>query len=191
MCLLFVVDAFRFQPPHGLLPSSDGGSQYPQPQRGLLAPAAAAAAAAGGGGLAAAEGLPASILDLPPSFFKGKRVLVRGDLNVPVMKDSSSNKNGYRVTDETRMRALLPTLRYLLDADARIILVSHFGDPKLPLQDAQEQQRFSLKLLIHPLQQMLNVPVHFAPNCVGEETESMAQQLKQGEVLLLENGQQF
>lgn len=190
------VAAFRLQPYHGLLPRSDGGSQHPQEKWGLLMPAAAKGASAAANLKAAraaaaaetdAEGLPASILDLPPSFFKGKRVLVRGDLNLPVMEDpSSSNKSGYRVTDDTRMRALLPTLRYLLDAGARVLLLSHFGDPKLPLQE-QQHKRFSLKMLVEPLQQMLHAPVVFAPNCIGEDTQKKSKELKEGEVLLLEN----
>ncbi|XP_026190799.1 uncharacterized protein LOC34622208 [Cyclospora cayetanensis] len=184
---------FRFQGPQGLSPLDGLALQRAHQQHGLPSAAAAAApksriAALASSSLSApppaAEDVPASLMDVRPSFFKGKRVLVRGDLNVAVMEDSS-NSTGYRVTDDTRMRALEPTLRYLLDAGARVLLLSHFGDPQLPQQ--QQQPRFSLKMLLQPLQQMLRVPVHFAHSCVGEETESMANQLNEGEVLLLEN----
>ncbi|KAL8435030.1 hypothetical protein Efla_003998 [Eimeria flavescens] len=195
--------AFRYQTPPNLSPSPEGHLQ--QQPRGIAAaaaaagkaatpasPTAAAAAAAANAAAAnaAATGLPASILDLPPSYFKGKRVLVRGDLNLPVTADtsSSSSSSGFRVADDTRLKALLPTLRYLLDAGARVLLLSHLGDPKLPQQQQQQMEgRYSLRLVLQPLQQLLQVPVHFAPSCVGEETEKMAQQLKEGEVLLLEN----
>ncbi|KAL8434721.1 hypothetical protein ACSSS7_002966 [Eimeria intestinalis] len=183
--------AFRSQQPLGLSPSSEKQQLRQQP-RGSNSTASAAATAATAAA-AAADGLPASILDLPPSYFKGKRVLLRGDLNVPIAaadsnssnSSSSSSSSRYRVTDDTRLRALLPTLRYLIDCGARVLLLSHFGDPKLPQQ--QQEPRFSLRLLLQPLEQLLQAPVQFAPACVGEAAEQMAQKLQDGEVLLLEN----
>ncbi|KAL8271104.1 hypothetical protein Esti_004958 [Eimeria stiedai] len=176
--------AFRFHQSLGLTPSSEKQQQH-QP-RGVTAAASAASTPAAAAAAAAADALPASILDLSPSFFKSKRVLLRGDLNVPVAAaDPSSSSSGFRVMDDSRLRALLPTIRYLLDCGARVLLLSHFGDPKLPQQ--QHEQRFSLQQLLQPLQQLLQVPVRFAPACVGEQTAQMVQQLQDEEVLLLEN----
>ncbi len=104
----------------------------------------------------------------------GKRVLVRVDFNVPV-------KQG-EVTDDTRIVASLPTLRYLLQKGARVILMSHLGRPKGGPDPAQ-----SLKPVAARLARLLRFPVAFAPDCVGPDAERLARQLKDGEVLLLEN----
>jgi phosphoglycerate kinase len=105
---------------------------------------------------------------------KGKRVLVRVDFNVPV-------KEG-KVGDDTRIRAALPTLNYLLENGAALILCSHLGRPK-----GQPLPEYSLKPVADYLAQLLDKPVAFAEDCIGPKAESAAQALKPGDVLLLEN----
>ncbi len=105
---------------------------------------------------------------------QGKRVLVRVDYNVPMEKGA--------VTDDTRIRASLPTLKHLLDQKARVILMSHLGRPK-----GQPNPKYSLAPVAQHLGQMLKKPVAFAPDCVGAPAENAAKNLKDGEVLLLEN----
>lgn len=105
----------------------------------------------------------------------GKRVLIRVDFNVPI-------KDG-RVTDDTRVRAAIPTLKYILDQKPRYIaLMSHLGRPK----DAPDPA-FSLKPVVPVLAELLGADVTFADDCVGEETKQIANRLPQSGVLLLEN----
>ncbi len=105
----------------------------------------------------------------------GKRVLIRVDFNVPV-------KDGV-VTDDTRIRAAVPTLKYILEQKPRYIaLMSHFGRPK-----AGPEAKYSLKPCVAVLAQHLGVNVAFADDCVGEVAEKAAAALPQGGVLLLEN----
>jgi phosphoglycerate kinase len=111
---------------------------------------------------------------------KGKRVLVRVDFNVPLSKQPDTSGN-YAVTDDTRIRAALPTIRYLLDQSARVILCSHLGRPK------GVEAKSSLKPAARALGELLNKPVTLAPDCVGPEVEAMAQALGPGDLLLLEN----
>lgn len=105
---------------------------------------------------------------------RGKRVLVRVDFNVPL--------DGQRVTDDTRIRAALPTLNHLLEAGASVILMSHLGRPK-----GKPDPRYSLKPAADRLSELLGRPVAMAPDSVGPEVEAMARALKPGDVLLLEN----
>ncbi|MBT9252574.1 MAG: phosphoglycerate kinase [Brockia lithotrophica] len=105
---------------------------------------------------------------------RGKRVLVRVDFNVPV-------KDGV-ITDDRRIREALPTIEYLLREGARVILVSHLGRPKAPFAP-----EFSLAPVRARLEELLGRPVKLAPDVVGPEVERMAEELRPGEVLLLEN----
>ena len=104
----------------------------------------------------------------------GKRVLVRVDFNVPI-------KNGV-VGDDTRIRAALPTLQYLLDHGAALILCSHLGRPK-----GGPAPEFSLNPVAEHLSGLLGRPVKFVGEFVGPQAEKAASLLKPGEVLLLEN----
>jgi phosphoglycerate kinase len=105
---------------------------------------------------------------------RGKRVFIRVDYNVPV-------EDG-RITDETRIRASLPTLAFLIDGGARLVLASHLGRPK-----KGPTPEFSLKPVAARLQELLERPVAMAPECVGADVKRMAGELADGGVLLLEN----
>jgi phosphoglycerate kinase len=105
---------------------------------------------------------------------QGKKVFVRVDFNVP-MKDGV-------ITNDTRVRATLPTLNYLLEQGAAVILGSHLGRPK-----GQRVPEFTLAPVAVRLGELLGREVKLAPDCVGEEVSAMAAELKSGEVLLLEN----
>jgi phosphoglycerate kinase len=104
----------------------------------------------------------------------GKRVLVRVDFNVPL-------KDG-RVTDDTRIRAALPTIELLRERGASLVLVSHLGRPK-----GKADPALSMKPVGERLAELLDAPVRLAPAVVGEDVETMAEGLSPGDVLLLEN----
>ena len=106
---------------------------------------------------------------------KGKRLLVRVDFNVPI-------KDG-KVTDDTRIQAELPTLEYLLEQGAALILCSHLGRPK----DGQRPPEFSMRPVAHHLARLLGIKVLFSDDCIGPLAEEAAKKLKPGEVLVLEN----
>ena len=106
---------------------------------------------------------------------KGKKVFVRADFNVPM--DEHQN-----ITNDTRIRATIPTIRHLLDGGAAVILACHVGRPT----EAREP-KFSTKPIVARLSELLGHEVKWAPDCVGPEAEKAAAALKPGEVLLLEN----
>ena len=106
--------------------------------------------------------------------FAGKKAFVRVDFNVPLDEN-------FNITDDTRMRAALPTLKKILADGGSIIIGSHLGRPK------GVADKFSLKHIIKHLSELLGVEVQFANDCMGEEAAVKAAALQPGEVLLLEN----
>ena len=110
--------------------------------------------------------------------FQDKRVLIRVDFNVPLAEE----KGQYRVTDDTRIRATLPTLRGVLESGGSIVLMTHLGRPK----DGPED-RFSLQHVVSHLSNLLGRDVSFAADCIGEDAFAASAALKPGQVLLLEN----
>ncbi len=108
--------------------------------------------------------------------FKNEKALIRVDFNVPVDKQ-------YNITDDTRMRASIPTIKKILTDGGSVILMSHFGRPK----DGPED-KYSLKHLLKHLQELLgDTKVLFADDCIGNDAQQKSKDLKPGEVLLLEN----
>ncbi|MGZ5247598.1 MAG: phosphoglycerate kinase, partial [Flavitalea sp.] len=107
--------------------------------------------------------------------FSGKKVLIRVDFNVPLDKQ-------FNITDDTRITAAIPTIQKILENGGSVILMSHFGRPKEGPED-----KYSLKHLVPHLKSLLNVPIQFANDCIGQEATDKAAALKPGEVLLLEN----
>ena len=108
--------------------------------------------------------------------FKNEKALIRVDFNVPLDKD-------YNITDDTRMRAAVPTIKKILDDGGSVILMSHLGRPK-----DGPSGKFSLKHLVNHLQELLgDTKILFADDCIGEDAINKSKELKPGEVLLLEN----
>ena len=107
---------------------------------------------------------------------KGKRVVMRVDFNVPMAKDGSG-----RITDDTRVQAALPSIKYVLEQGGSLVLLSHLGRPKGKGYEAE----FSLKPVAELLSTLLGKPVAFAPDCMAADDTVSA--LKPGEVALLEN----
>jgi phosphoglycerate kinase len=106
---------------------------------------------------------------------KGKTLFIRVDFNVPL--DQNLN-----ITDDTRIRAVLPTINYCLEADAKVILASHLGRPK-----GQRVEAYSLAPVARRLAYRLHKKVNLAPDCVGPEVDKLKGEMKPGDVLLLEN----
>ncbi|KAI4323245.1 hypothetical protein L6164_022866 [Bauhinia variegata] len=115
-----------------------------------------------------------SVSTLKEADLKGKRVFVRVDLNVPLDEN-------FNITDDTRVRAAVPTIKYLIGYGAKVILSSHLGRPK------GVTPKYSLKPLVPRLSELLGVEVKIANDCIGEEVEKLVAQLPEGGVLLLEN----
>jgi len=106
--------------------------------------------------------------------YKGKKIFLRVDYNVPIEKGI--------IIDDTRIVSTLPTINYLLSQGASLIIASHLGRPK-----GKFTPELSLKPIAEKLSQILNKGVKFAPDCVGDEVKKMVNDLKEGEILLLEN----
>ena len=104
----------------------------------------------------------------------GKRVFIRVDFNVPL--------DGSTVTDDTRIRETVPTLRLAIERGARVVLASHLGRPK-----GKVNPKYSLAPVAARLKDLLGKPVEFAADCVGADAEAKSNALKNGDVLLLEN----
>ena len=102
---------------------------------------------------------------------RGRRVLLRADLNVPLAGDE--------ITDDARIRAIVPTIECCLRNGASVVLASHLGRPK------GREARYSLKPVAFRLQELLEQPVALAPDCVGPVTEKLARALRPGQCLLL------
>src|ERR1700733_1314303 len=115
-----------------------------------------------------------SIRDLEMS---GKRVFIRVDFNVPL-----SDSAPYQVTDDTRIRETLPTLKLARERGARIVLASHLGRPK-----GKPNPKYSLQPAAAKLAELLDAKVEFSSDCVGVEAETKSKALANGEILLLEN----
>ncbi|MCX7730281.1 MAG: phosphoglycerate kinase [Candidatus Caldatribacterium sp.] len=116
-----------------------------------------------------------TIRDIPESELRGKRVLVRVDFNVPL----DENRN---ITDDTRIVESLPTIRYLLERGARVILVSHLGRPK-----GKPKDELRMDPIAKRLEELLGRKVAKVNDCIGEEVKQAVAQLQDGDVLLLEN----
>jgi phosphoglycerate kinase len=107
--------------------------------------------------------------------FTGKKVIIRVDFNVPL-------NDKFEVTDDTRIRAAVPSIKKILEKGGAAILMSHLGRPK-----EGPENKFSLKHVVPYLARLLGKPVKFADDCIGEKTLEMKKSLKPGEVLMLEN----
>jgi phosphoglycerate kinase len=107
--------------------------------------------------------------------FAGKKALVRVDFNVPL-------NERFEITDDTRIKATIPTIQKILQDGGSVILMSHLGRPK-----DGPTEKYSLKHLVTPLSIVFGVKVKFAPDCIGQEATDLAATLQPGEILLLEN----
>ena len=107
--------------------------------------------------------------------FTGKRAIIRVDFNVPL------NSEG-KVTDDTRIRAAIPTIKKVIAGGGSVILMSHLGRPK-----KNPDSKYSLEQIIYAIEERLGIKVMFAGDCMGEKAAEMAKNLKPGEVMLLEN----
>ncbi len=114
--------------------------------------------------------------------FKDKKVLIRVDFNVPLDEN-------FQVTDDTRIRGALPSIKRLLERGSAVIIMSHLGRPmkKLKEDGSIDKERFTLAHVVPRLSQLLGQPVQFAKDTVGPDAQAKVQALKPGEVLLLEN----
>ena len=114
-----------------------------------------------------------SISDIPATELAGKRALVRVDLNVPFF-------NG-EISDDSRIVAVLPTIRFLMEHQAKIILMSHLGQPK------SVSPEFSLRPVAERLQQLLQHPVQFVSDSIGDVVDAAVSTMQSGDVVMLEN----
>src|ERR1700739_2137957 len=119
-------------------------------------------------------GLKMNKLTIKDLDLRGKRVFLRVDFNVPL-------KDGV-VTDDTRIRETLPTLKLAIEKGGRLVLASHLGRPK-----GGPEAKYSLKPAAKKLEELWGKPVAFAADCVGPDAEAKSKALKDGDVLVLEN----
>ena len=136
--------------------------------RGVASPRCCATAA-----VVASAATKKSVGDLGEADLKGKKVLVRADLNVPL--------DGSTITDDTRIRAAVPTVEYLVKNGAKVLLTSHLGRPKGVTEE------FRLTPVAGRLGELLSCPVSKADDCIGDEVAAKASAMADGSVLLLEN----
>ena len=115
------------------------------------------------------------MLTIETASFSDKKVLVRVDFNVPL--DAS-----FHVSDDTRIRAAIPTIKKIIQGGGSVILMSHLGRPKAGFED-----KFSLRHICYKLEELLGKSVSFASDCIGETAQSAVREMKNGDVLLLEN----
>jgi phosphoglycerate kinase len=113
-----------------------------------------------------------TVRDIAP---KGKRILMRADFNVPMDENR-------KITDDSRILGALPTIQYLLDAGAKLILMSHLGRPK-----GEVNPKYSLAPVAVRLSELLNKPVKMSKDVIGEDAKKLVAELKDGDVMLLEN----
>src|SRR5256885_5800049 len=114
--------------------------------------------------------------------FAKQRVLIRVDFNVPLDKQ-------YAITDDSRIRGALPTIKKILADGGSVILMSHLGRPlkKLKEDASIDREKFTLRHAVKRTAELLNTNVLFVDDCIGSSATEMSRQLKPGEVLLLEN----
>ncbi len=113
-----------------------------------------------------------TVRDITP---KGKRILMRADFNVPMDENR-------KITDDSRILGALPTIQYLLDAGAKLILMSHLGRPK-----GEVNPKYSLAPVAERLSELLGKPVKMSKDVIGEDAKKLVAELKDGDVMLLEN----
>ena len=116
-----------------------------------------------------------SLSSLDKTHLEGKKVLVRVDFNVPLNEDG-------QITDDTRIRAAIPTIEYLINHSAKVILAAHFGRPK-----GQVNEKMRLTPVAARLSELLGKKVPLTNNCIGDEAVTKSNSLNNGDVLLLEN----
>ena len=107
--------------------------------------------------------------------FNKKKVIMRVDFNVPL-------NDKFEITDDTRIRAALPSINKIIESNGSVVIMSHLGRPK-----EGPEEKFSLTHIIDHLSELLNKPVKFADDCIGKPAVELASNLQAGEVLLLEN----
>jgi len=116
-----------------------------------------------------------SLSSLDKTHLEGKKVLVRVDFNVPL-------NEGGQITDDTRIRAAIPTIEYLINHSAKVILAAHFGRPK-----GQVNEKMRLTPVAARLSELLGKNVDLTNSCIGNESVEQSNNLSNGDVLLLEN----
>jgi len=147
--------------------ANDSSAFVPAPQFGLRAPVAPSA-------FSTELEAKKSIEDLADDELKGKKVLVRCDVNVPL--------DGKKITDDTRIRSSIPTIEYLTSKGAIVTVCSHLGRPK----DGPED-KFSLGPCAERMSELLDQKVTLAPDCIGDEVAKIVNDAKEGDVIMLEN----